>query len=186
MDHVIQHEPNTTTKAQLNTCRQYLKVLYLSDIANSDGTKIKADILIKQPNTSKYLWPRILPPNDVAWTTWKKYIKCHFLQDGTSNILKHTHRLGCWLTPLKRRHLHHQHYYSPQTSSIITSHPTQYKADYVNQGLRHQFSTIDHTSDTITCLPDDSIPADRLDSNKFSCNTHMQYLPPKTTLIRTW
>ena len=63
MDIIISTEKNPILIEQINICRQFLKIIYLSDITTADGQYISNNIINMIPNNSIYEWPTIpIPP----------------------------------------------------------------------------------------------------------------------------
>ena len=61
----------------LNACRKYLQVVYISDMTSSNGTEIQAAYYTgnKQHPTyrkSKWNWPRRPRPPETSWRNWKR------------------------------------------------------------------------------------------------------------------
>jgi len=54
----------------------YLKVVFLSDICNGEGTKIEQSYWDGQPthSMSKYLWPRMSLPTQQDWNLWRQWL----------------------------------------------------------------------------------------------------------------
>jgi hypothetical protein len=78
----------------INRCRMYLKVFYLSDVTDIAGHHIEAwAIKGKRDDTrsSKWEWPIQQRPPTAAWKVWKKAIGEAFTEE--EDI---THQLGEW------------------------------------------------------------------------------------------
>ena len=63
---------NNNILEQMNICRTYLKVIYISDICNAEGSKIEETIFEGNPIQSRYNWPETPKPPMKLWNTWKK------------------------------------------------------------------------------------------------------------------
>ena len=62
MDIITSNKKNKIQTEQMNICRQYLKIIYLSDITTADGLSITEETLNMIPNNSTYEWPTIPNP----------------------------------------------------------------------------------------------------------------------------
>jgi hypothetical protein len=74
---------NTSGKKMglLNQCRLYLKVLWLSDIVNGDGKKIRRQAVmgIKEYTAhSPFIWPNQDQPSKQAWNCWRSWLATTF------------------------------------------------------------------------------------------------------------
>ena len=92
MEVVLQKKLSKQTSRQINTCRQYLRIITLSDILDQDGLTIKSDILNHHPNGSKLNWPYIIQPNPKAWKVWDTFILNTFRQSSNTNVLQYKYR----------------------------------------------------------------------------------------------
>ena len=76
MDHAMQHIQNKKLLCQINTCRQYLHVIYLSDVITHDGSTIKPEIYHKIPLHSRYnghiLYLQTMPPGNSSSHIFKR------------------------------------------------------------------------------------------------------------------
>ena len=72
MDIITTYETNKIQTEQMNICRQYLKIIYLSDITTADGLSINEETLNMIPNNSIYEWPTIPNPPIKLKQIWKK------------------------------------------------------------------------------------------------------------------
>ena len=59
-------QTTNTNLRYINTCRQYLKVIHLSDITTPDGKFILPHIKQHSPIKSRYKWPRIETPMEIT------------------------------------------------------------------------------------------------------------------------
>jgi hypothetical protein len=93
LDHAIQLNFNTQQLRQINTCRLYLQVLTLSDIATANGKYLLPNILKGQcttDRTSTLNWPSMSRPT--LWAAWKLYL--NHVSSGT----RLNSPLGPWIT----------------------------------------------------------------------------------------
>ena len=64
----------------INTCRTWLRVHYLSDLATINGRKIHpAYMQGKRAHASKWSWPRWVPPES-SWYVWKSSLRSYIAQ----------------------------------------------------------------------------------------------------------
>ena len=114
MDIIISTEKNPILIEQINICRQFLKIIFLSDITTADGQYISNNIVNMIPNNSIYEWPTIPNLPTKLQTIWEKTIK-NTLCEKKSNHLHRQYYLGQWIIPPKK----------VIPYSLITYHPTQ-------------------------------------------------------------
>ena len=62
-----QHMSKPVILEQMNICRIDLKLIFISDVYNADGTMIDNAILNKQPICSKYTWTNTPIPQTKLW-----------------------------------------------------------------------------------------------------------------------
>ena len=85
----------------INACRQYLKIIYLSNICKSNDAEVNNNFLIgvKQgfPKSS-YDWPVQTYPSSKAWKLWTKTLRqCFGIQN--NNKLYHHLKIVKWIIP---------------------------------------------------------------------------------------
>ena len=97
MDIITKNISNKEALKRINTCRQYVKAIYLSDITNALGTHIDSNYFDSKHHDSNLRWPNVLPPPPIAWETWKKALSQNFCQSHNTTRLKSHMRLGAWL-----------------------------------------------------------------------------------------
>jgi len=63
-----------TELALLNQCRMFLKVIFVSDICNGQGTAIEQQFWkgIAPAEHHDYRWPRVHQPTTNDWTAWQR------------------------------------------------------------------------------------------------------------------
>jgi len=59
--------------ATLNRCRMYLRVIYLSDVCNGQGTAIEPHFWSgnRTSDVHQYSWPKVLKPAPAEWHLWQ-------------------------------------------------------------------------------------------------------------------
>ena len=105
---------------QINTCRLYLQVVILSDIANSDGRTVNNHFL--DGNTpidpsSTVRWRNQPLPSPQAWNLWQKIVRKVF-NISDNNILPHHQQLREWIVPYSLRQMYHRWNYSRDKNEI--------------------------------------------------------------------
>jgi hypothetical protein len=97
--------------AQLNRCRLFHQVFFISDIASANGKVIDGIYRTQEVNkdrTSNWQWPKQGMPDRPAWRLWERAL--HYLeQDGKLRV-----RLGDWSAP-SHQHWNWQLHISTQT-----------------------------------------------------------------------
>ena len=96
MDTIKLHITNKEDIQRINTCRQYVKAMNLSDIINALGTHIDKIYLDKQKHESSLQWSHLKNPPQKTWETWKKAIKKTFCQQTDELRLKENMKMGAW------------------------------------------------------------------------------------------
>ena len=92
MDLLIPHIPDKKTHAQLNWCRLFLKVVFVSDVTDYNGRSLLPNILTGcSHRTSKWSWPKCEIP-ETWWKLWTAFL--------TNYVQPHIqmHPLGRWIT----------------------------------------------------------------------------------------
>ena len=106
MDEVLQSHLTKSKIIQVNACRLYLRIIYLSDIIEPDGKTVHPTYYAgKCPSypTSKFKWPHQSKPSNAAWKTWHKTIQT-ILHIPKNGILPPHHTLHQWLPTTNNRH----------------------------------------------------------------------------------
>ena len=96
MDTIQLHTTNKEDIKRINTCRQYVKSMYLSDITNSVGTHIDKTYLDSKTHTSSLNWPHLKNLPQKTWETWKKATSIIFCQQTDVLCLKENIKMGAW------------------------------------------------------------------------------------------
>ena len=79
---------NATDLRRMNTCRQHLKVIYLSDITNARGNDIDLGYYFVAQHDSNLNWPNVPHLPGKTWNTWRKAVQTTFGKTLTTNKLK--------------------------------------------------------------------------------------------------
>jgi hypothetical protein len=103
MDEVIKNYGKSPKKIrEFNQCRLYLRVIYISDLANGAGTAIHPHALSNNyrdyVGQTKWTFPRQEMPPHKSWKTWKQVIRSIYLRSKTGRLtdLRLTRPLGAW------------------------------------------------------------------------------------------
>ena len=102
---------------QINICRQFLKIIYLSDITTPDGEYISTDILQMTPNISSYEWPHIPNPPIKLQQVWTSTIQNVFFEKKYNKLLRQ-YKLDLWIIPPRTSHTILSFYTSSHTNAI--------------------------------------------------------------------
>ena len=113
MDIITSSETKPIIIEQMNLCRQFLKIIYLSDITTADGSSISNDIINMIPNQSSYEWTIIPHPPIKLQTIWKRTLKTILCEPKTNHLLRQ-YQLGPWIIPPKKVILSSNTTYHPQ------------------------------------------------------------------------
>jgi hypothetical protein len=104
------HGYSTIDQQHINQCRQHLQVIYLSELANSEGTHLRTEAILHQTQSpplsveyrrSIFNWPTPNTPPSTSWYVWRKHIAT-YLKPTTTTTLKHS--LGQWTQPYSTSH----------------------------------------------------------------------------------
>ena len=101
MDIITSSETKPIIIEQMNLCRQFLKITYLSDITTADGTSISNDIINMIPNQSSYEWHIIPHPPIKLQTIWQKTLTTTLCEPKTNHLLRQ-YKLDQWIIPPKK------------------------------------------------------------------------------------
>ena len=129
MDITTSSETKPIIIEQMNLCRQFLKITYLSDITTADGTSISNDIINMIPNQSSYEWHIIPHPPIKLQTIWQKTLTTTLCEPKTNHLLRQ-YKLGQWIIPPKKSHTIFRYYISPTTNMI-----NKIKDQYISSSL---------------------------------------------------
>ena len=92
MRKIMKRTRNVNQLEEINTCRTWLQVHYLSDIAVIDGSRIHPGYLKgRKVHESQWSWPRWIPPVK-SWERWRAVLRSYVEQ----------------LFPIRRRPFGHQ------------------------------------------------------------------------------
>jgi hypothetical protein len=144
----------------LNTCRQFLRAVFLSDLASADGKQIELWAWTGQQSCEKQShlqWP-CQPPSLPAsyWTLWQQALTtCFVLPHATLRKLRVN--IGLWKTDILRRW---KWYYSASEERVYSAEGVMWRA-YIRLPRRSTRSgTQRFQKDEITwLLPSDATPA---------------------------
>ena len=110
MDMFQHHISNKEELKRINTCRQYVHVIYLSDITTANGNHIDPEYFHNKKHESSLHWPNIHHPPNQTWNAWKKAIIHICCQHKETTRLKQHMQLGTWTKPMvelqKNGHMH--------------------------------------------------------------------------------
>ena len=118
MDKFFSIIKNQEDLKRLNIVRQYLKVIYLSDITNVLGTHIDYEYFTNQVHDSTLKWPQLTYPPQISWNIWRQTIIKTFCSHKDTTKLKSEFQLGKWIKPTSSLQKKWSFGYSNTTSSI--------------------------------------------------------------------
>ena len=70
MDTLILHEYGDTDLRILNTCRQFLMVINLSDIVDVSGKQLDPGYFSNRQHDSSFIWAKVPRPPERTWQKW--------------------------------------------------------------------------------------------------------------------
>ena len=183
MDVITSLETNITIIEQLNICRQFLKIIFLSDIITSNGTCISKDILSMKPNQSTYEWPYIPNPPIKLQQIWTKYIQKHFCEPKTNKLLRQ-YRLGTCIIPPSKSHTQFPYYTSSNTAAIYKIAETNITSSLITNLNRTTLTCDEHYH--ASNLPEDASPITPITTSTFKYNPLMTFTPRKLNPVTTF
>jgi hypothetical protein len=131
-----------TDLSQLNRCRIFHRVFFISDIATADGKCIDTKYRMNQPNmdrTSQWTWPQQGLPDRQAWKLWDNALT-YLEQQGKLRV-----SLGAWLIPSHQTWAWKSHL---QTQLVVhtTEEQTHYYRPMITGNTRQttQLYSLDH------------------------------------------
>ena len=139
MDEVLNSNLTKRKISQVNACRLYLRILYLSDIIQPDGKTVNPMYFNgKRPSypTSKYKWPHQSKPSNAAWKTWHKIVRT-ILHIPKNGILPPHHTLHQWLPTNNNRHMKHEWYHDTQGEELFRNQNNEICQYFSNEITYH-------------------------------------------------
>ena len=161
MDDILSSISITKIRRQLNACRLFLQITFISELTNIDGTHLITGILkgdnSKMSTTTRH-WPKQGSPTHSTWKVWSKVITQLYCVKTHSNILRKENKLGHWLTSHSSRTQLHQFSYSPSHQEIYEQ-STQGNRQWFASAVRAFIFQIDKaTENKCDMIPNDSFP----------------------------
>ena len=123
MDEVLQSNFLKGKRIQVNVCRLYLRVIYLSDMIEPDGRTVDMNLFSgKRPEYPKFkfTWPNEPNPSTKAWKTWNNML-ITILNIQKNGTLPPYHTLQQWLITSNKRHIQHEWYHGTRIKEIYTN-----------------------------------------------------------------
>ena len=170
MDDILSYISSTKIRRQINACRLFLQITFISELTNINGTHLvngilKGDKSKMSPTTQN--WPKQGCPNSRTWKVWSKVITQLYCVKTHSNILKKENKLGYWLTSHSSRSQSHQFSYSPSHHEIYEQ-TTQGNRQWFASSVRASTFHIDQaTEQKCDMIPTDSFPIKKYSNNSF-------------------
>ena len=174
---------------QINNCRLYLQVLYLSDIASGDGRLIMHHYVMGRTTparVSKWKWPRQGYPSATAWNLWRHAIE---------NVWKKYHNnrfhlgLGNWIND---SHQTFQYNYDSKHDTVIHTLDDGQMIAYTRTSQRTRQSTTFTKSDKIISPRRRWIPviAEQISDIDIAVETNIEsihrFIPPQPTSLQEY
>ena len=163
-----------TKRKQYNACRMYLRITFLSELCNPEGTSLNITLLNNKSNyrvRSRFWWPNQTKPGVKYWNEWISYLKQTYCVPN-SHHLQHRYLLGKWLTTYNNRNSHFNLNFSPSLQEIYdTKQCTQQYCQHIGAGT---YSLTPSTIESLDTIPADAIPI-TIQNNTFNCTVQRQY-----------
>ena len=139
MEEVIKQELHPTCLNNINRCRLYLRVFFLSDITTADGTELEEWALTgNHRRKGPLLWPNQQSPSKTAWSQWRTML-CRAFTIDVSRSKQLRHKLGNWIN---HSHQQFQWEYDIQMK-VLCNHQNNTKLYYVQSHTRNRFKITD-------------------------------------------
>jgi hypothetical protein len=105
MQHARNLQFSPTEMVQINNCRLYLQILYLSEITSDTGTHIlecaihghhtpQGTPVLSQLSQTTIKWPTQPRPDSTTWSVWKRFIQSFITSDSHHRLRQ---PLGAWI-----------------------------------------------------------------------------------------
>lgn len=105
---------------QINRCRIYLKIIFISDLADPGGRTLDRNIVYHRiPEQSKFTWPAYDIPSEADWKIWQWALRIFLTKD---MVVLNT-ALGKWK---KNSHIKYEFVSSPFKNNLYNKHEGQW------------------------------------------------------------
>ena len=87
---------SSTKRKKYNACRMYLRITFLSELCNPEGTSLNIILLNNTSNNrvkSRFWWPNQTKPGTKYWNDWMSYLRQTYCVLN-SHHLQHRYQLG--------------------------------------------------------------------------------------------
>ena len=88
MQLITQNIQSVDEQKHLNICRQYLKVITVSNITKPCVCRLDDQYMFQRVHESRYYWPRIERPPQNVWKMWRIAIRRILSKDLQTKELK--------------------------------------------------------------------------------------------------
>ena len=171
---------------QINTCRQYLRVITISDITEQDGFTIIPHIINHIPVKSKYIWPSIIKPPPKTWKVWDSFLIDSFCQSKSLQTLQHKFRQGKWTLPHHDIHKRFPYYFVPSESVLLVDNGHSYNCHFTLRNSRFRFTSDSNIIESSDKIPQDATPITKAKLNEFYMNPSYIHKCISPTPSTTW
>ena len=170
MDEVLQSNLTKSKIIQVNACRLYLRIIYLSDIIEPDGKTVHLMYHAgKRPSypTSKFKWPHQSKPSNAAWKTWHKIVRT-ILHIPKNGILPPHHTLHQWLPTNNNRHMKHEWYHDTKDEELFRNKNNEIYQYFSNETTYHTLCCNIDSQIKTNIIPFSATPT-KESNNTFQC-----------------
>ena len=136
MDTILNSYHSINQLKQLNACRLYLQVTFLSDITTIDGKFLLPGVIDgtnENIPTSKLEWPNQNSPDKKTWKLWSQTITSIYCVSKHSTTIRRNCILGHWTSELKERLRLHSFYFSPSLDEIYETKTNGFNQYFANK-----------------------------------------------------
>ena len=186
MDTIKLHITNKEDIKRINTCRQYVKAMNLSDITNALGTHIDKIYLEKQKHESSLQWSHLKNPPQKTWEAWKKSIKKTFCQQTEELRLKENMKMGAWYKKPSQLQKKWKYVYAASTSTVYNMETIPVQANFLTLTKRNRYEIMDIDMEYTDNIPNDIQPISEISNTTFDFNPNHSFHTPPKKIIRTW
>ena len=170
LDEVLQSNLSKSKLIQVNTCRLYLQILFLSDIIEPDGKSVH--YMYHSGNRPEYprsifKWPRQSNPSKVACKTWHTAMKT-ILKTPKNGILSPHNTLQQWIIPYSKRHMKHEWYHDTRSKELFQNKENAMIQYFSKETSYHTLQCNIDPQIKTTVIPQSATPTKKRDNN-FQC-----------------
>ena len=185
MQLITQNIQSVDEQKHLNICRQYLKVITVSNITKPCVCRLDDQYMFQRVHESRYYWPRIERPPQNVWKMWRIAIRRILSKDLQTKELKKGYKMGKWLLPATKVHKRWRFIYSPSLTTVFARTPRGYIGRYAQQLSWNTIQTTTLGEYHFQEILDDCTPISYKKEYLYN-NINSESIPIKNHISWTW